>query len=107
MDNEVIIREWTSDASGDATVDFSGFAGREVNWVKTIPGSGVSSYDLLLNDVDDFDWLTGEGLARSATAPEIIFAELKRVVLPNGDLTFVVSGAGNTVTGTIKVSLKI
>ena len=106
MDNNIKIYEWTSDASGDATVEVdSGFAGKKLNWVKTIPGASVSSYTLTMLDSDGFDWLCGEGAARSTSAAEVIFAQ-SDVILPNSALTLTISGAGDTKTGTVKMSIK-
>ena len=105
MDNDVVIKTWASDASGDATVDFTGHKGKRINWVKTIPDAGVSSYNLTLTDEDDFDWLIGEGSSRSTTDSEIIFAS-SLIILPNDTMTFVIAGAGNVKTGTIKISVK-
>ena len=102
MDNNTKIYEWISDASGDATVEVEPrYAGKKLNWVKTIPGAGVSAYTLTIMDSDGFDQLCGEGTARSTSATEVIFAQ-SDVILPNGSLTLTVSGAGDAKTGTVK-----
>ena len=106
MHNDTRIIEWTSDSGGAATVDLEpGYAGKKLNWVKTVPGSGVSSYDLTLVDSDDFDWLISEGASRSTSAAEILFAQ-SNVVLPNEPLSLVVANAGDTKTGTVKMSIE-
>lgn len=105
---------WTSNASGDATVDTKKLSGK-VSRVTFIP-SGVlvptAGYTVRINDNDGVDILLGYGLAGlSATAtttitPMVNDATLGQPAYPivvDGLLSVTISSTGATTSGTVSL----
>ena len=106
--------DWLSDASGDNSVSTANFnfmqkaiskyiQGRELNIGETSPGSVTpTAYGItVLNDIGQ-DLFGGNLLARSTTAAESSYTYDGTVYGSrpvDGDLTIVVSDAGNAKTG--------
>lgn len=108
---------WTSNASGDATVDTKKLSGK-VSRVTFIP-SGVSvptaGYTVRLNDNDGVDILLGYGLAGlSATATVTVVPMINDAVLGqpsypvviDGLLSFTVANSGNATSGIVSLYLE-
>jgi hypothetical protein len=97
---EKITFSWLSDASGDADAGVAAVYGH-IRRVVTNPGAAAptDNYDIILNDADGVDVLAA-GLGNRDTAnSEQIFPDLGTAVA--GDLTLVVSSAGNAKNGTV------
>lgn len=108
---------WTSDVAGAATGSTKKISGRIVR--VTIVPSGVDvpteNYTLLINDADNIDVLMGYGAAGlSATLSRTIVPRINDAVLGqpsypvvvDGNLSFVIAGAGNTKSGTVSIYIE-
>lgn len=106
---------WTSDASGNATVQsvlpISGKIQRVV-FIPSTTASPTAAYDVALNDSDGIDVLAGQGtnLSATATAGVVPSVPLKDgtttktiAVTVDGNLTLNVSNAGDSKAGEIVV----
>jgi hypothetical protein len=112
-----VIAAWTSDGSGDASGTCTAISGEVIKAV-TDPGAAAptADYDIVLTDADGLNILTGanDDLTdrHTSTTQEVYFwKELGTnagVLYPvvNGPITFTVSNAGDTKTGTIKLFWK-
>lgn len=94
---------WTSDASGDANgTATKAIAGQALRWV-TNPGSAAPTddYDIVVNDADGVDVAAGVLGNRDTTNSEAAYPAANTYHVFDGQLTLVVSNAGNAKTGTL------
>ena len=113
--------DWTSDASGDASLDTDNYThmgfritdfikGKYVVHCQTKPGTTpTASYDIVINDTNSEDIFGGNLANRSNSVAETVFPGTGSVYgsIPiTGHLTFVVSNAGNAKTGSIILHLE-
>lgn len=104
---KVAIWTWTSDGSGDAsgtdTEDIAGVVGR---WV-TNPGSTAptANYDIVVNDEDGVDIAAGGLVNRHTSNSEQVLhgGDAKDGAVFNGKLSLVVSNAGDSKEGVLKL----
>jgi len=112
---------WTSDGSGDATAstDDHRYASQVITevikghavWMcQTVPGTTpTASYDIVINDANSEDIFGGNLANRSNSASETIFpgnGSVYGTIPIVGALTFVVSNAGASKTGSIILHLE-
>jgi len=106
-----ITLDWTSNASGDATVDTKALSGQILR-VCFIPDSGgtqpTDQYDVVLNDADGIDVLEGLGANLSnSTSTDVVpvvtdgNAGNMQPVAVDGVLSLAVSNAGNSKGGKV------
>jgi len=112
MTNRIKIVPWESDASGDASVEMDrNYMGMNIVSVQTVPGlngdkattTPTADYNVVINDEYGEDIMEGELADRSATAGETFYANPPLPV--PGILTVIVSGAGDSKTGIVKIVL--
>lgn len=111
---KTVIASWTSDASGDASGTCTPIAGKVIKGV-TDPGAAAptDNYDIVLTDADGINILAqsvDDLLNRDTANTEEIYFPIELgtnagLIFPvvNGAITFTVSNAGDTKTGTIKL----
>jgi len=100
---------WTSDGSGDATVEVGDYSGFQLVTVQTIPGSGgdqpTDNYSMtLIDDITGLDVMHGECVDnRSNVSADV--EEISNVpILPiTSSMTVTISGAGDTNTGIVNL----
>jgi len=103
--------DWTSDASGDATVDTKALSGQILR-VCFIPDSGGTQptdlYDVVLNDADGIDVLEGLGANLSnSTSTDVVPVVTNgtdgnmQPVAVDGVLSLAVSNAGDSKGGKV------
>ena len=96
---------WTSDSSGDVSLEALIPFGAKIKSFQTIPGANgdlatnlpTNAYDVTLLDSFGEDIMASNTLNRSGTVAETYYA-LTDIVL-SGDLTLVVANAGDTKEG--------
>lgn len=96
---------WTSAADGTATGTTTDAYSGEVLRLVTKPGAGgdqpTDLYDVVINDQDTVDVLSGVGANRSNTVTEQAVSLAPALgVVANDKLSLSVSGAGNAKSGT-------
>jgi len=108
----VLLIQWTSDGSGDATKTISGYFGHKINKVQVLPGTeGVAAtnppldlFDVTITDEFGEDIMAGELIDCSNAAATSRYAVDEVNIL--GTLTINISGAGATNDGLINVYLE-
>jgi len=112
---KILAFSWLSDINGDITIPVLNHAGYSLAAVETVPGLDgdltttlPTSYDVLINDEYGHNLAAGEttnNLAgRSASVAEIIYSNPMVPIL--GELSIVISSAGNAKTGLILLFLE-
>jgi len=107
-----ISKSWTSDGSGDATIEMEDYSGYEMCAVQTVPGAEgdrttqcpSSTYLVTYLDSYDFDWFYNEGAARSVSAADAFCKDGLIPVSDSGVIT--ISGTGGIAQGIINIWLK-
>lgn len=102
--------DWTSDASGNVSAIAQAVRAGVIVGCKFVPDSGGTQptdlYDLVLNDADSVDLLTGRGanLSQSTSTRAVpLLNSTAPVWFEGGNLTLVVSNAGNAKGGLVYV----
>ena len=111
-----IIEDWTSDGSGDSTIETKALAG-EILGVTTDPAAGgdapTLSYDLVVTNSAGADLLNGGGADRQAAITEHIVPSFVGIGANtdfrpcfDGKLTITVSNAGDTKSGQVAILVR-
>lgn len=109
-----IILDWTSDASGDATVNILDYLGYKLSSVLCAPGESgdlatdlpTDLYDVVLtDDASGVDMIAGEGADRSGTVANAVIVSTTDVLI-FGAMTLTVSNAGNTKKGRVYILIQ-
>jgi len=112
---KIIPCDWTSDGSGDATVDIPDHTGYLIASVRSAPGEeGDLATDLptnlygitLINDLTGEDVLAGEGADRSGTVADVALIGDPPPPVP-GAMTLTIAAAGDTKQGRVYLSLLV
>ena len=111
---KVVSYSWTSAAAGQVTATLSEVEGEIVRFVVN-PADGASSpsasYDMLINDGDGIDILGGQGsnLSQSAnlnTTLMVTNATLPLAITTYGNLSLLITNAGNAKSGVIRFYIR-
>jgi len=103
---------WESDAVGDASIEIDiKYIGKNIASVQTVPGlngdkattTPTAGYDVVINDEYGEDIMKGKLAGRSATVGETLYSAPPLPV--PGVLTVIVSGAGDSKAGIVKIML--
>lgn len=105
---QLVIFDWTSDASGNVTENYTKYLYGVVNRAVFVPDGGgtqpTNAYDATLLDEHGFDVLEGLAANRSDTSTEeVVPTSLKRAVA--GRLDLAIANAGNAKGGTVYLYL--
>ncbi len=102
---------WLCDASGDVTIPVLNHAGYSLVAVETVPGLNgdlattlPTSYDVLINDEYSNSLMTTALAARSTSVAEMVINAVAVPIL--GELSIVISSAGNAKTGLLLLFLE-
>ena len=105
--------DWTSDASGDVNGTAQAVKAGTIVGVKFKPDSGGTQptdlYDVVLNDAHSVDLLAGGGanLSNATSTRKVpLLSTYARTYFEGGDLTLVVTNAGNAKGGLVYLWVK-
>lgn len=104
-----LVFAWTSDASGDASIETTKPYEGEILGLTTIPAGGgaapTDNYDVTLLDADGHNVLLGAGADRDTANTEHV-ARASLAAVCRSKLTLVVANAGNAKQGTAIVYIR-
>jgi len=98
--------DWVSDGAGDVSGNLFGVIRGRIIQVGFVPDSGgtqpTAAYDVLLNDVNDFDLLGGAGADLSNTLSTLT-PVVTPLVFDGGQVDLVISNAGDGKGGIVSI----